>query len=1057
MRGARGKTWGKAWGQTWGKTPVVGGGTPMARGKTGGNTGGEPALLRWRAGVVAVISIGMLGSGKGAAEYYLSREAGCELDYYTGLGERPGRWVGPAAQALGLDGELDAAGKRALRSLLAGRHPDGSVLVAPVLRADPHGRLPAGPLLAAVTAAASVRELTPAALLAEPALAEAFQALSGPGRHRVPAVLAGRIATAAGLDPAELYPAGPRSVGYTRALAADGGKIDMRRAGIDLTVSAPKSVSVLWAAAGTDDARHVRRAHQAGVTAALEYLQAEASHGLRGHQGDGQRAARIATEGLIAAAFEHRTSRAGDPQIHTHLVIPNLVHGTDGKWTAVDSRTVFRHALTASHVYHAVLRSELTARLGVRWGPVRRGIAEIDGIDRALRRQFSTRRNQITSALARTGRSGPAAAQQACLTTRPAKTRAVTDVVGLRQRWASQLRDLGHDPRQLLRGVLHQTRPPAPVDPAALAGQLLAACGLTDQRAAFDQRAVTQAICQNLPAGATIGLAGLQRLTGQVLADPAVVPLLPGPDEPAFSTASMIGTEQHALAIALGRQHAGVGLVDPARVSTVLSRALPEGAAGAGRALSWPQGLVLRELTRSGRGVEVLVGAAGSGKTVTLAAANICWAGAGRTVIGAALAASAARNLQQATGIPSTSLARLLIDLDRPRQPGEPAALPPGAVIVIDEAGMVGTRELHRLLAHTAAADAKLVLVGDPQQLPEINAGGLFAALAEQLPALSLTDNQRQRELWERQALEQFRAGLTGPALAAYAAHDRIHIAPGADALTGQLAADYLTHQHRTPGPFDVLIVTARRADARRANDAVRDLLRERGVLGQELVLGQGEDSRSVAVGDIVHITRNDYRRDLLNGTRAIVTAHTPGPVGDGPQLTLRTSDQRQVTVPAQWLLDGRLDHAYAITCHKAQGLSVEHTLIYGTAALTRQSGYVALSRGRAGNHLYTTLDPTAPGAQLHCALPDHPSARLDGHVGFVAGLDDPALLEDLDRALTRDQRQRLASRRLANTLQSWPVSVPHPAERNHQGLDRHGWTLQHPGTSRSIADDFGR
>lgn len=984
------------------------------------------------AGGAAVISIGLLGAGRSAADYYLSRQAGCALEYYTGVGERPGRWVGRGAQALGLSGELDATGQEALRALLAGHHPGfsdlngealaGRVLVGPVWRADPRGRLPASPLVSAVDAVAADQGVPVGVLLADQVLVKEYARLTVPGRRSVPAALAGRLAVAAGLDPAVLYPARGKAVGYTRALELEGERIDVRRAGLDVTVSAPKSVSVLWAVADPHVAGQVQRAHEQAVGAALQYLQGEAGHALRGHQGDGQRAGRVGTDGLIVAAFEHRTSRAGDPQLHTHLVVPNLLRGQDGRWSAVDSRALYRQALTASHVYHLMLRSTLTDRLGVQWGPVRRGIAELSGIPSEVRREFSSRKRQIDAALAETGRSGPAAAQQACLATRPAKAPAGSgqDAVTLRQRWAGQLIELGHDPATLTREVLDRgTAPPRP-EPAELAQQLLEDSGLTDKRSSFDRRAVLQGLCEQIPAGTTIDLPDLLDLASHVLADPRVIPLVadaPGaPDGPGsfggaggselmFSTTGMVRTEQTAIALAHDQQRAGRAVVGLPQALAAMAATAP---GRDGRPLSPAQAAAVLTLTGSGRGVEVVVGAAGSGKTAALAAAHTAWTAAGHPVLGTALAASAARNLQNATGIGSSSLARLLGDLDTARSRGEPA-LQPGSVLVLDEAGMVGTRDLHRLLEHTAAADAKLILVGDPAQLPEIHAGGLFAHLAHQLPAIRLTENHRQQHSWERTALQALRAGRTDTALRAYADEHRIKVAPTGAALTAGLAHDYLQLREQTPSPYDVLVVTARRADARTANDAIRAQLHARGQLGPQITVDTGQSQPiSLAVGDLVLITRNDYRLGLLNGTRATITTLDPGTAtGTGVggataagagSIGLRTSEDRTVTVPLRWLADGRLEHGYALTCHKAQGLTVEHALVYGTGALSQQSGYVAMSRGRSSNHLYTALD---------VGRDYDPSQRA------LTGPDDPAVLPDLLRALTADRRQHLASSRL--------------------------------------------
>lgn len=404
-----------------------------------------------------MISIGRLGSGPATADYYLARQAGCEVAYYTGPTARRGRWLGGGAQALGLSGPLDQAGEEALRAMLDGRHPDGRRVLSPVLRLHPEARLPAAPLLEAIQRVARGENLEVEALLGDPRMIAAYSGLvrrSASGMRveqvTVTAARARQLAAAARLDPHTLYLSADGTDRYAEAVKRSGERIDVRRAGVDVTMSPPKSVSVVFGLAGTHVADQVGAAHAAAVEQAWSYLQAQARAALRGHQGDGQSAARIDTDGPIVAAFDHFTSRAGDPQLHTHLVIPNLVHGADGKWSAMDTRALYRHAATASEIYHAVLRGQLTRRLGVAWTTPARGRPEIAGIPRALQQLFSTRRRQIEAELDRTGQTGPAAAQRACLATRPIKT----DVGerSLRDRWADQTRAAGHDPQGVIAG-----------------------------------------------------------------------------------------------------------------------------------------------------------------------------------------------------------------------------------------------------------------------------------------------------------------------------------------------------------------------------------------------------------------------------------------------------------------------------------------------------------------------------------------------------------------------------------------------------------------------------
>ena len=187
-------------------------------------------------------------------------------------------------------------------------------------------------------------------------------------------------------------------------------------AGFDLTFRAPKSVSVLWAIAPADVVRELRAGHDAAVAEALGYLEREGCRGRRGTDGVVQ----VRGEGFVGAAFVHRSSRAGDPLLHTHVVVGNLVHGPDGRWTALDGRHLYRHQKAAGFLYQAVLRRELTERLGLDWGPVREGAADVRGVPRAVVEHFSRRRAEILEHMAAHGGRSAASAEIAALETRRA-------------------------------------------------------------------------------------------------------------------------------------------------------------------------------------------------------------------------------------------------------------------------------------------------------------------------------------------------------------------------------------------------------------------------------------------------------------------------------------------------------------------------------------------------------------------------------------------------------------------------------------------------------------
>ncbi|HEY5134406.1 MAG TPA: MobF family relaxase [Candidatus Nanopelagicales bacterium] len=986
-----------------------------------------------------MLSIGLIGHGAGAADYYVARQAGCPLDYYTGVGERRGSWTGSASAALALSGELDPEGESVLRGLLAGVGPDGDRLVAGLFRSDPRARVPAAPLVAGVRAAAASAGLSPDMFLdAGPAREFAVVArsltrspTSGAG---VRADVAVRVAAAAGLDAHAIYAAAaPQAPDLlVDALGRVGERVDARRAGVDLTFSAPKSVSLLFAFGDSTQITAVRDAHETAISEALAYLDRVAGHGLRGHHGDGQSARHIATDGLLGVAFEHRTSRAMDPQLHTHVVVPNLVRGVDGQWSAIDTRALHRHARTAGYLYQAVLRSELTATLGVAWGSVRRGQADLVGVPRDTLAVFSTRRAQIETELAQSGGAGGRAAQVACLTTRPTKAAArggggadpavaATSPAGLRAAWVAKARAAGIDPDQLIRDVTHASTAARSAGslsrealaevgvPPRLLADLLGPSGLTGHATSFDRGDVLRALCERLPTTTSLNHQGLQAMVDEVLADPRAVPLRAhGPewesDDPAqdaeagrWTTRDLLATEAHALEQASLLRAAR----DPGTDAAVIAAVLEEE-----QLLNAEQSAMVAHLTADGGRLRMVVGPAGSGKTAALALAHRIWRAQGRYVRGVTLSAIAARGLNQATFIFSTTLASVLHELE-PGPVWTRANFAGGAILVVDEAAMVGTRDLARLLAHAVEHNMTMVLVGDPAQLPEIGAGGLFTHLLTQTPTTVLTENHRQVAPWEQRALTRLRDGDVPGALDEYLRHDRITVSPDHQQLQNTIAQDYIAHlDHathpdtadpgttiqpgiasallghdptRAPTAGGVLVVAATRRHAAGINDKIRELLSERGDLhGPELTCRGGEEPLPLRAGDRVLVTLNDHDRGLLNGEHVTITAVDV----EQRQAVLVTSDHRQLDVTSDWAGE-HLTHGYAMTAHKAQGQTVGVTLVAGSAALTRETSYTALSRGRATNHLYlapdAALDPADEVAQAW--ITDHALTDTSRHL----------------------------------------------------------------------------
>ncbi|MEJ7583588.1 MAG: MobF family relaxase, partial [Acidimicrobiales bacterium] len=503
-------------------------------------------------------------------------------------------------------------------------------------------------------------------------------------------------------------------------------------AGFDATFCAPKSVSLLFALGAPEVSNEVRNAHDAAQGAALEVLERAACRVRRGQGGQTV----VDGDGFVAAGFRHRTSRAGDPHLHTHVVIANLAHApSDDRWTALDARPVYSWLSPVGHLYEAQLRWELTRRLGVEWGPVRKGIADVAGIPRAVLREFSTRRKEIEAHLAEHGQHGARAAQVATYATRTPKDMTL-DADGLLPGWRARAQALGFDDSSLARVLDRATviEAPMPGSPEAeeLYRWLASAEGLTKRASTFGEREVIKAICNALPNGGRVEdvldlVDGFMR-SEHVLAvrgdreaaairrhDGKVISARTG--EQRWTTPEMLAVELAVVDSGLFRQATGCGVASPAAI---------DAAVAARGTLSAEQDRMVRTVCSSGDGIEVVEGVAGAGKTFALAATREAWEASGYRVIGCSLAARAAKHLQDDAGIPASTIDRLLGDLTRTH-------LAPRTIVVIDEAVMVGTRKLARFLDHAQRANAKVVLVGDPCQLPEIDAGGAFRGLRSRL------------------------------------------------------------------------------------------------------------------------------------------------------------------------------------------------------------------------------------------------------------------------------------------------------------------------------------
>ncbi|MFN2506948.1 MAG: MobF family relaxase [Acidimicrobiales bacterium] len=627
------------------------------------------------------------------------------------------------------------------------------------------------------------------------------------------------------------------------------------------------------------------------------------------------------------AAFRHRTSRAGDPHLHSHMLVANMTEGVDDRFGALHGALIYQHARTAGFLYEAALRHQLTERLGVEWTPVQNGWAEIAGIPREWIETHSQRRQEIVEAMADRGQSTARSAQLATLDTRRPKEKYEVDGGTLEAQWAARAVEAGWDPAGVQQTLArHQPKVLDHADVAELYIHLAGPLGLTQQASTFTRRDVLRAIAEQHPDGAP--RARIEHLADDFLDSRAVVPVVDAasrlshhdsvrrpdgrivsgdPNEARYSTPELLAIEHRLVESAVGRADAGVGMARPEVLDAVIAER-----AHAGSPLGEDQEALVRALATSGAGVDVVVAKAGTGKTFSLDAAREAWERSGFRVIGASLAGEAADELQRAAGITSSTIDRLLWDLEHGKHSG---GLPRNTVLVVDEAGMAGTRKLDELNAYAVGANAKLVLVGDTRQLPEIDAGGVLRGLSERLPTLELHDNRRQRHGWDRAALDELRSGDPQKFIAAYREQGRFVTGPNAAQVRGQMVADWWA-AFRTDGP-EALMSAPRRADVDDLNRRARRYMAEEGRLeGPTLYVG----NRPFQQGDLVMTRVNDSHVGVRNGTKGWVDAIDT----QASTLTMTTVDGRQVTLGPEYFdkngggTRAPLQHGYAATMTNA-------------------------------------------------------------------------------------------------------------------------------------------
>jgi conjugative relaxase-like TrwC/TraI family protein len=717
--------------------------------------------------------------------------------------------------------------------------------------------------------------------------------------------------------------------------------------GFDLTFCAPKSVSLVRALRGDEVAdKAVLDAHTTAISEALEYLAVHAGY-TRVHNPHTGVKDLVRLPGLVAIAYQHETSRAGDPHLHTHVLVPNRQARGDGKLVSIDGTSLFHEAKAAGVVYQATLRRELHHSLGLEWAPVDpgTGMAELAGIDAksisAWSQRSSALREWAANNLVVVDGDKPSQAQLAAAqkATRPAKPEQLT-WAQLTQMWQADARDLRLDREAFLAARQARRAARAAATAPLVRRRLLAAAEAMD-KAAFTRADLVELIGAQLPIDTEHGPRELVEAAADALGLRLNAPRAAHQRE---------GHDRFTLEAFLAEEQAVLDLVD-----TADARAPLWVRGGDLDDLSADQARAVTNIAATQQLVCPLSAPAGAGKTTSMRVLAVMARRAfdARVIVVAPTGKAVDVAVREGAGDVGYTVAKALKSL-------ADGSLRLGHLdlVIVDEAAMVGTDELRRLLVATTTARTKTVLVGDAHQLAPVRArGGMFAQLCADLPwTQKLCEVWRMRDREERAASLAIRDGGPAPVRRAvdwYRAHGRLHtgdsIAMAADALAA--------YQADIAAGRDALLI----CDTVEMTDALNRRIHH-DTINTEAPTVTAARAQHIAEADVIISRRNEAAIDVYDAADLNKTA---APVRNGQRWRVIAVDPEHQRIAARRLDDGartvfsgdylhqHITHGYAVTVHCAQGVTADTTHAVLGENTTRNLLYVALTRGRHTNHTY--------------------------------------------------------------------------------------------------------
>jgi len=758
-------------------------------------------------------------------------------------------------------------------------------------------------------------------------------------------------------------------------------------AGFDITLTPPKTISTLWAVADRPFASTIRAVHDAAVTDALTYLEANVLFTRKGHAG----VRHLPVRGLVAARFVHRDSRAGDPDLHTHVAVANKVQTEAGEWMAIDATVLYAAKVTLSEAYTASLVGRLRD-LGLVLVPTgrdgKRPVYEIAGIDAALAKRWSTRRAQVV------GRTGQLVtkfeaeygrlptpeerlelAQRATLDTRPDKHEPRSEH-DQRATWAAEATSLlGRDGiRRMLEAVAHQPAVPVTVPDrrwiARTARTVIAV--VESEKSSWTpwnvrSEAFRQATAANIGHHQLTDV--VEKVTAEALSEAVSVPIrttrtlpvepdlllrpdgTPAYEQPGatrYTSMRILRAEARIVAAAARRDGR---TADPNSIALAILQTMANR-----QPLNPGQQALVAGMAGSGLRLQLAIAPAGTGKTTAMRTLACAWTNSGGTILGLAPSAAAAEQLRLQLG--QTAVAENLAKMVWAINHREPLTnqVGPDTLVIIDEAGMADTLTLDYLVGWCLDQGASVRLIGDDQQLGAIGAGGVLRDITTTHGALHLDQVLRFSDPAEAHASLALRSGDIG-ALGYYLDHNRIHLVDP-ETATSQLVTAW--QADRNAGQ-DAIMLAPTREHVAALNNAARHARLAGHRAGPEAALA---DHNHASTGDIVLTRRNDRTLTagqlawVRNGDRWTVT-HVRY---DGSLDVQHLRNHNRLTLPADYVREA-VDLGYATTIHTAQGVTADtcHGLLTGQE--DRQLAYTMLTRGRHANHAWLQAGTTDPHA----------------------------------------------------------------------------------------------